>query len=91
MFSPKKWHGTCPWVGERWVITVFVSRGWDHLSQEERDELRRLDFPVPNCETQEAYPLKPKPRCENVGRKMRKSVRSCTCCIVPLVIVILGT
>ncbi|OLQ14879.1 hypothetical protein AK812_SmicGene911 [Symbiodinium microadriaticum] len=56
VFSPKKWHGTCPWVGERWVITVFVSRGWDHLSQEERDELRRLDFPVPNCETQEAYP-----------------------------------
>ena len=47
---------TCPWVGERWVITVFVSRGWDHLSQEEREELRSLDFPVPSLEIQEAYP-----------------------------------
>ena len=56
VFSPKQWHGTCPWVGERWVITVFVSRGWDHLSQEEREELRSLYFPVPNLEIQEAYP-----------------------------------
>ena len=56
LFSPKKWHGTCPWEGERWVVTVFVSRGWGHLSTSEQEELRELGFPVPTESKLEAYP-----------------------------------
>ena len=56
LFSPKKWHGTCPWEGERWVVTVFVSRGWSHLSTVEQQELRELGFPVPLESKLEAYP-----------------------------------
>ena len=28
VFSPKRRHGTCEWEGDRWVLTVFVSRNW---------------------------------------------------------------
>ena len=47
VFSPTSWHGTCAWEGERWVLTAFVSRGWDHISVGDRAELRDLGFPVP--------------------------------------------
>ena len=48
-FSPQAWHGTCDWKGDRWVLTVFVSRGWDHLSVEDKEELKSLGFPLPKA------------------------------------------
>ena len=47
VFPPKAWHGSCPWKGDRWVLTVFVSRGFHHLSSEEVENLKHLGFPVP--------------------------------------------
>ena len=66
VFSPKQWHGSCPWTGDRWVITVFVSRGWDHVSASEVEELKQLGFPVPKQTKQAAYPA------EVVERERRK-------------------
>ena len=54
VFSPTAWHGTCEWEGERWVLTVFVSRGWDHISVGDQAELRKLGFPVPQRKPPEA-------------------------------------
>ena len=34
VFSPKSWHGSCAWSGDRWVVTVFVSRATPERSQE---------------------------------------------------------
>ena len=56
VFPPKSWHGTCPWEGDTWVITVFVSRGWRQLDAGVRDTLLRLGFPMPKLERGEAYP-----------------------------------
>ncbi|CAE7790042.1 RE1, partial [Symbiodinium sp. CCMP2456] len=56
IFSPKQWHGSCAWEGERWVVTVYVCRGWSQISEESRDELRSLGFPVPSDSHCEAYP-----------------------------------
>ncbi|CAE7239180.1 RE1 [Symbiodinium sp. CCMP2592] len=66
VFSPKQWHGSCPWEGDRWVITVFVSRGWDHVSDDEVEELKKLGFPVPRQTKQSAYPA------EALTRERRK-------------------
>ena len=54
IFSPKAWHGTCKWEGERWVLTAYVSRGWEHISTREREELKGLGFPVPQPKTTNA-------------------------------------
>eukprot|EP00439_Symbiodinium_sp_Y106_P034056 s2629_g4.t1 len=66
VFSPKQWHGSCPWTGDRRVITVFVSRGWDHVTASEVEELKQLGFPVPKQTKQAAYPA------EVVERERRK-------------------
>ena len=55
LLSPKAWHGTCAWEGDRWVITVFVSRGHSHMGPEELSQLKNLGFPMPKA-THEAYP-----------------------------------
>ena len=47
IFSPHAWHGSCPWQGDRWVLTVFVSRGLTHLSVGDLAELEGLGFPIP--------------------------------------------
>ena len=49
-FSPKAWHGTCPWEGTRYVITVYVSRSLKNQEQERVRELRNLGFQVPPCQ-----------------------------------------
>ena len=46
-FSPHAWHGSCEWEGDRWVLMVFVSRGFPHLSVGDREELKALGFPLP--------------------------------------------
>ena len=78
MFSPKQWHGTCDWEGDRWVLTVFVSRGWDHLEAEEREELRKLGFPLPrNARKEQAYPAEQvnrEPKDRHVDEKIRKQL-----------------
>ncbi|CAE7833265.1 RE1 [Symbiodinium sp. CCMP2592] len=43
------------WRGDRWVVTVFVSRGFQHVGSEEVQALRSLGFPVPKID-HEAYP-----------------------------------
>ena len=72
VFSPKLRHGSCEWEGDRWVLTVFVSRNWQCLSQENMQKLRELDFPVPQETSQAAYPAEqrlPDPKQpENVER-----------------------
>ncbi|OLP92132.1 Retrovirus-related Pol polyprotein from transposon TNT 1-94 [Symbiodinium microadriaticum] len=45
-FSPKAWHGTCPWQGERYTITAYTSRREERLEAQERRELRDLGFPL---------------------------------------------
>ena len=45
-FSPKAWHGTCPWRGERVTITAYTSRREGLLCNKERRELRALGFPL---------------------------------------------
>ena len=61
VFSPKLRHGSCEWEGDRWVLTVFVSRNWQCLSQEDLQELKELDFPVPQESLQAAYPAEHRP------------------------------
>ena len=55
LFSPKAWHGSCGWKGDRWVITVFVSRNWDLVSDSELDVLRSLGFPTPKRDKPKVY------------------------------------
>ena len=56
VFFPGKWHGACDWEGDRWVLTVFVSRSWSKLSTEEQQHLQSLGFPLPDEPQAEAYP-----------------------------------
>ena len=56
VFNPKSWHGSCDWQGDRWVLTVFVSRGLENFSPSEISELQDLGFPVPQPENPKAYP-----------------------------------
>eukprot|EP00439_Symbiodinium_sp_Y106_P070844 s93_g12.t1 len=46
-FSPQAWHGTCPWEGERLVVSVYVSRGAKVLEEDLLGELRKLGFACP--------------------------------------------
>ena len=56
IFSPRRWHGSCNWKGDRWVLTVFVSRQWDSVSGSELELLKHLGFPIPEGPIHEAYP-----------------------------------
>ena len=60
VFSPKRRHGTCDWEGDRWVITVFVSRNWQALSSEECHVLEDLGFPIPKRSHEEGFPAEHK-------------------------------
>ena len=60
-FSPKLWHETQKWIGERIVVTGFVSRGAHHLSEQERRVAKQHGFnlppkTVPGCSHVEVYP-----------------------------------
>ena len=46
-FPPKAWHETESWSGERVVLSAYTSRGQEHLSQEDLEDLRRTGFPIP--------------------------------------------
>ncbi|CAE7660472.1 RE1, partial [Symbiodinium sp. CCMP2456] len=37
-FSPKAWHGTCEWTGDRFTVAAYVSRGghWVHPQTHEK-------------------------------------------------------
>ena len=60
-FSPKARHGSCEWSGDRWVVTVYVCRGWDNLKPAERASLEELGFPCPTSTSLEAYPAEQVP------------------------------
>ena len=49
-FSPKRWHGSQEWIGNRVVIAAYVSRGIHHLSLEDFRRLKDFGF---NCPPQE--------------------------------------
>ena len=46
-FSPKLWHGSQEWIGNRITVTAFVSRGVYHLSSEEYRSLNHHGFNSP--------------------------------------------
>ena len=74
VFHPKSWHCSCPWEGDRWVVTAFVSRGWEHLSPGELQELKDLGFPTPQSPKQQAYPAEAQSR-EQERRKEDERIR----------------
>ena len=43
-FSPKAWHGTCAWTGDRYTVTAYVSRGDRLLEEDLRKELQTFGF-----------------------------------------------
>ena len=56
VFSPKAWHGSCAWRGDRWVLTVFVSRGLENIQLPEQGFLKECGFPLPEVQSCEAFP-----------------------------------
>ena len=72
VFPPKRRHGTCDWEGDRWVLTVFVSRNWQHVGPQEVEELRGLGFPTPPTESEEAYPAEHQPQSPNQAREKER-------------------
>ena len=77
LFNPKSWHGSCNWTGDRWVLTVFVSRGAGRLEAKEVSELRSLGFPIPRPKSLEAYPAehqvhtrRPNPQDEKIKKQL---------------------
>ena len=46
-FSPKLWHETQKWTGERIVVTGFVSRGVHQLNSQERQTAKQHGFNLP--------------------------------------------
>ena len=69
VFPPKRRHGTCDWEGDRWVLTVFVSRNWQHVGPQEVEELQGLGFPIPPKEEAEAYPAEHQTQGRNQARE----------------------
>ena len=49
-FWPKEWQATCPWEGQRIVVTFYVSRGWQQLKPEICEKLVALGFQMPASE-----------------------------------------
>ena len=45
-FSPKAWHGTCEWTGDRYTVTAYVSRGGKIVEDDIRSELRFRGFGI---------------------------------------------
>ena len=56
VFSPNSKHETCDWEGDRWVLTVFVSRNWETMTEGEAKELPDLGFPLPTRSAEQAFP-----------------------------------
>ena len=47
LFSPKRYHRTRAWKGDRFAITAFTARSLRGLNPEDRMLLRKVGFPVP--------------------------------------------
>ena len=60
-FSPKLWHESQKWTGERFVITAFVSRGVHHLDESERARAKQQGFNLP-----------PKPKQPKLGPEVNQ-------------------
>ena len=43
--DPKTEHATQPWKGERWCLSIYISRGAEQISETDRSQLKKLDFP----------------------------------------------
>ena len=51
-FPPKAWHKPLSWSGCRMTVSTFVTRGLQHLGEQEREQLQGLGFHLPTglCE-----------------------------------------
>ena len=47
LFSPKRYHRTRPWKGDRLALTAFTARSLRGLDPDDRVALRKAGFPVP--------------------------------------------
>ena len=76
-FDPKEWHATCPWTGQRIVITYFVSRGWKQLENEALTQVLEQGFQVPRIE--EAHVIQKsgvwKHKFKNEGEKSDEKIK----------------
>ena len=50
-FDPGLWHGTESWRGSRLSITAFTAGRWEQLSDEDKRQLRELEFPLPGSDS----------------------------------------
>ncbi|CAE7749525.1 GIP [Symbiodinium necroappetens] len=70
-FDGKAKHATQPWVGERWALSLYTTRGYQESTATLRDQLRELRFPL------RGLPLLPEAHGQAPGRFVRpvKSMR----------------
>ncbi|CAE7346231.1 GIP [Symbiodinium natans] len=52
-FDPRNYHATEDWDGERWCLSLFCSRGYPQITEELREHLRDLRFPLRGLPAQE--------------------------------------
>ena len=43
--DPKVDHATQHWKGGRWCLSIYTSRGAEHIDEEDRNQLKKLGFP----------------------------------------------
>ncbi|CAE7496127.1 unnamed protein product, partial [Symbiodinium pilosum] len=43
--DPKIDHATQHWKGGRWCLSIYTSRGAEHIDEEDRNQLKKLGFP----------------------------------------------
>ena len=53
-FDPKAWHGPLLWEGQRKTVGVYVTRGLQFLSKQDRHTLQALGFSLPPTPKEEA-------------------------------------
>ena len=46
-FDGRRYHGSAPWTGDRWVLTAYTASNWSRLCDADFATLRSLDFPLP--------------------------------------------
>ena len=70
-FDGKAKHATQPWIGERWVLSLYTTRGYQESTADLRDQLRELRFPL------RGLPLLPEVHGQAQGKFVRpvKSMR----------------
>ena len=85
--SPKRYHCSLPWTGDRYVVTAFTPRGGDAIPKEESKVLRQHGFAPPQSaglvgmvgELPDIVPGEDAAQTENA-----LSVEDCECILHPL-------